>query len=192
MKIGVLAYHGDVIEHVRATEGAARKLGLPCQVVEVRESKDLETLAGLIIPGGESTNFYKLMVRDGLLEGIKGIRNIFGTCAGAILLAKGLGNKEEGQITLGLMDIDVDRNAYGRQAESFEDELETELGKMHAVFIRAPRIRKAGPEVRVLSRRKGEIVACEQKSSGSYYLATCFHPELTTTKFHERFLREML
>jgi 5'-phosphate synthase pdxT subunit len=192
MKIGVLAYHGDVIEHVRATEGAARKLALPCQVVEVRESKDLETLAGLIIPGGESTNFYKLMVRDGLLERIKCIRNIFGTCAGAILLAKGLGNKEEGQITLCLMDIDVDRNAYGRQAESFEDELETEIGKMHAVFIRAPRIQKAGPEVRVLSRRKGEIVACEQKSSGSYYLATCFHPELTTTKFHERFLREML
>lgn len=192
MRVGVLAYHGDVIEHVRATESAARKLGLRCDVVEVREQKGLDSLDGLIIPGGESTNFYKLMVRDGLFQGIKEIRNIFGTCAGAIMLARDIGNKEEGQVTLGLMDIEVDRNAYGRQSESFEDDIETALGPMHAVFIRAPKIREVGQSVKVLARRGNDIIACEQKSGGSYYLAACFHPELTTTKFHERFLREML
>ncbi|MFN7991264.1 MAG: pyridoxal 5'-phosphate synthase glutaminase subunit PdxT [Candidatus Micrarchaeia archaeon] len=184
MRIGILAFHGDVAEHARATEAAAKKLRLTCEVKLVRTKKDLEGLDGIILPGGESTNFYKLIVREGMLEAIRSVRCIFGTCAGAIMLAKAIRNKEEGQETLALMDIEIDRNAYGRQAESFEDDIDTSLGPVHAVFIRAPRIRSLGPAVRVLARRGEEAVACEQSS----YMAACFHPELTTTKFHEHFL----
>jgi 5'-phosphate synthase pdxT subunit len=187
----VLAFHGDVVEHVRATEAAARKTSLSCQVAEVRAADDLERLSGLILPGGESTNFYKLCVREKMLERMKSVPAIFGTCAGAIMLAKSIHNSEAGQGTLGLMDIEVDRNAYGRQAASFEEDIRTELGRVHAVFIRAPRIRSVGSGVRVLAERGGEPVACEQRSGGAYLLATCFHPELTTTKFHERFLRAL-
>lgn len=188
MRIGVLAFHGDVAEHVAATRAAAERLGLPCEVIEVRTKEGLEGLDGLIIPGGESTNFYKLLIREGMVEGMKKVRRVFGTCAGAIMLAKRIHGQEEGQITLGLMDIEVDRNAYGRQAESFEEDILTSLGKIHAVFIRAPRIRSAGSAVKPLAEREGELVACEQEYGGSYYLAACFHPELSTTKFHERFL----
>ena len=191
MKIGVLAYHGDVIEHVRATEGAAKKLGLDCQVVEARCAKDFEGMDGLIIPGGESTTFYKLSMRDNLFPKLRGLKGIFGTCAGAIMLAGKIHNEEEGQRTLGLMDIEVDRNAYGRQADSFEDDISTEFGPVHAVFIRAPKIRAAGAGVRPLAARKGEVIACEQEKGGHYYLAACFHPELSTTKFHEHFLRKL-
>src|SRR4030095_3714732 len=119
MKVGVLAFHGDVIEHIDATEAAAKKLSLSCEIVQVRTKKDLEGLRALIIPGGESTNFYKLCLREGMLEDMKKVKNIFGTCAGAIMLAKKIHNIEEGQKTLELMDIEVDRNAYGRQADSF-------------------------------------------------------------------------
>jgi 5'-phosphate synthase pdxT subunit len=188
--IGVLAFHGDVIEHVRAANKAAKNLTLDSQVVEVRTKKDLQGLDCLIIPGGESTNFYKLLMREDMFEEIKKIKNIFGTCAGAILLARSIRNTEEGQKTLGLMDIEIDRNAYGRQSESFEDDVETKLGKIHAVFIRAPRIRSVGKAVAIIAERKGEIIACEQEKDGRYYLAACFHPELTTTKFHEHFLKK--
>lgn len=188
MRVGVLAFHGDVIEHIRASRAAAEKLSLECQVVQVRTKKGLEGLDCLIIPGGESTNIYKLLAREGMSEEIRRVRCIFGTCAGAIMLSKTIHNTEEGQKTLGLMDIEVDRNAYGRQSESFEDDIETALGPVHAVFIRAPRIRSTGPGVAVLAERDGEAVACEQESVSCYYLAACFHPELTTTIFHERFL----
>jgi 5'-phosphate synthase pdxT subunit len=190
LRIGVLAFNGDVVEHVKATKAAAKNLNLACEVIEVRTKKDLEALCGLIIPGGESTNFYKLLLREGMFEEMKKIKNIFGTCAGAILLAKTIHNTEEGQKTLGLMDIEIDRNAYGRQSESFEDDIQTKLGKIHAVFIRAPRIRSAGEGVATLAERKGERIACEEEKDGRYYLAACFHPELTTTKFHEYFLEK--
>ncbi|HSB46411.1 MAG TPA: pyridoxal 5'-phosphate synthase glutaminase subunit PdxT [Candidatus Bilamarchaeum sp.] len=190
MRIGVLAFHGDVIEHVRAAEAAASGLSLECAVCEVRTKEGLGNLDGLIIPGGESTNFYKLIQREGMLEGIRKIRCIFGTCAGAIMLAKSIHNIEEGQKTLALMDIEIDRNAYGRQSESFEDDIDTKLGKIHAVFIRAPRIRSVGEGVSILAERNGEAVACEQETAGGYYLAACFHPELTTTKFHAHFLKK--
>jgi 5'-phosphate synthase pdxT subunit len=107
------------------------------------------------------------------------------------MLAKRVRNEEAGQLTLGLMDIEADRNAYGRQAESFEEKLETRLGTLDAIFIRAPRIKETGKEVSVLASRDGEIVACEQRAARHYYLATCFHPELSTTLFHEHFLRNM-
>lgn len=192
VRIGVLAFHGDVSEHFRATEAAAKRMGLACGIVQVRTARDLEGLAGLIIPGGESTNLYKLCVREGMLERMKEVPAIFGTCAGAIMLAKKIHNEEQGQGTLGLMDIEVDRNAYGRQADSFEDTIDTSLGRMLAVFIRAPRIRSIGKGVEALARRGGEPIACEQAAGKRYYLATCFHPEFTTTLFHERFLEMAL
>ena len=192
MKIGVLAFHGDVIEHVKALEGTAKKLKLDISIVQVRTKKDLESLSGLIIPGGESTTLYKLAQREGMFEGMKKIPAIFGTCAGAILLAREVLHKSEGQKTLELMDINVDRNAYGRQTDSFEEELETNLGRINAVYIRAPKILKAGDNVKILAQKDKEILACEEKVGKNYYLAACFHPELTTTVFHEYFLKSIV
>ena|SRR3989344_1733970 len=192
MKIGVLAFHGDVIEHVKALEGAAKKLKLDISIVQVLTKKDLESLSGLIIPGGESTTLYKLAQREGMFEGMKKIPAIFGTCAGAILLAREVLHKSEGQKTLELMDINVDRNAYGRQTDSFEEELETNLGRINAVYIRAPKILKAGDNVKILAQKDKEILACEEKVGKNYYLAACFHPELTTTVFHEYFLKSIV
>jgi 5'-phosphate synthase pdxT subunit len=192
MEIGVLAFQGSVQEHTKAVQGAARTLGIECRVVEVRTKSALKCLDGLIIPGGESTTMYKLCEREGMLEAMRGVPAIFGTCAGAIMLAKRIHNEEAGQKTLALMDIEIDRNAYGTQAESFEEELKTELGAMNAVFIRAPRIKSTGPGVNVLAKREGEAVACEQRIGKRYYLAACFHPELSTTLFHEHFIRALL
>ncbi len=184
----MLAFHGDVDEHIKATGSAAGRSRLECEAVEVRTSGDLDGLSGLILPGGESTNFYKLCEREGMIGPMKAVPAIFGTCAGAIMLAKRIHHEEEGQKTLGLMDLEIDRNAYGRQADSFEEDVETVLGKVHAVFIRAPRIMSIGKDVFVLAKRGGEPIAAEQRIGKAYYLATCFHPEFTTTKFHERFL----
>jgi 5'-phosphate synthase pdxT subunit len=191
MNIGVLAFHGDVLEHMQAMDKAAVEEGLGCSVLPVRTKDALEGLDGLIIPGGESTTLYKLCVREGMLGPMRRMKGIFGTCAGAIMLAKTLRNAEQGQGTLGLMDIEVDRNAYGRQDESFEDSIETGLGPMHAVFIRAPRILSVGRGVAVLAERGGEALACEQRAGGRYYLASCFHPELTSTLFHRHFIRSI-
>ena len=189
--VGILAFHGDVSEHLDATRRAAAKLNLDCRIAEVRTKQDLNGLGGLIIPGGESTHLYKLCMREGMLEKMKRVPKIFGTCAGAIMLAKKVHNTEEGQKTLGLMDIEIDRNAYGSQVDSFEEDIGTRLGGIHAVFIRAPRIRKVGGRVTVLARREKEILACEESIGSHYYLAACFHPELSTTAFHEYFLGKL-
>lgn len=191
MIVGVLALQGDVEEHVCATGKAAERLGLECEIIEVRTAGELERVSGLVIPGGESTTFYKLCERGNLIGKMREVDSIFGTCAGTIFLAKRISNSEAGQKTLGLMDIVADRNGYGRQADSFEEEVETKLGRVRAVFIRAPRIAGVGSGVEVLAERNGEVVACEEKRSGKYYLASCFHPELTNTKFHEHFLRNI-
>lgn len=189
--IGVLAFHGDVTEHIRVTRQAAKNLKLPLKVLPIRTKEDINTIDGLIIPGGESTTLYKLCVRERMWEDMKKIKNIFGTCAGAILLSKVIHNKTADQKTLGLMDIEIDRNAYGRQTESFEMPVKTTLGNLTAVFIRAPRIKKVSKEVKVMAKLEGEIIACEQKEENSYYLAACFHPELTTPLFHEHFLKQI-
>ncbi len=188
-KIGVLALQGDVIEHINVIKQAAKNLNLDCDIVEVRTKADLAGLDALIVPGGESTVLQKLCERANIFDEIKKIRNIFGTCAGTILLAKNINNREAEQRTLELMDIEVDRNAYGRQAESFEYGISTKLGNIHAIFIRAPKIKNIGKEVKILAKNGNEIIACEQKINGNYYLAATFHPELTTTVFHEYFLR---
>lgn len=191
LRIGVLAFHGDVIEHVNALEQASEKLKLNVSIAEVRTKEDLEELVGLIIPGGESTTLFKLCEREGMVEGMQKIPAIFGTCAGAIILAKNVLHKGKDQKTLGLMNIEVERNAYGRQTESFEEKLETVLGELETIYIRAPRIVKIGKNVRIIAKRNEEVLACEEIIGKSYYLAACFHPELTTSLFHEYFLKRI-
>ncbi len=184
-RIGVLACQGAFVEHVQAL----RRLDVEAR--EVRLPQDLEGLDGLIIPGGESTTIGKLMVRDNLMEPVKEkIREgfpVWGTCAGMILLAKDIGGHE--QPLIGAMDIKVRRNAFGRQVDSFEADLEMPaLGKpFHAVFIRAPLVEQVGEGVEVLARLEdGGIVAVEQRN----LLASAFHPELTEDlRFHEYFAR---
>lgn len=189
--IGVLAFHGDVREHIQATKKAAKNLKLGINIVSVRTKADLAKLDGLIIPGGESTVLYKLCEAEGMFEEMKKIKNIFGTCAGAIMLAKEISHKMKGQQTLELMNIEIDRNAYGRQNESFESSIDTNLGPVNAIFIRAPKIKKVGENVKVLAKHNSEVIACEEKINGNYYLALCFHPELTTSIFHEYFLKQI-
>lgn len=190
-RIGVLAFHGDVIEHIQVTRQAAEKLKLKLVLVEVKDKNSVNQLDGLIIPGGESTTLFKLCREEGMWLLMKQLPTIFGTCAGAIMLAKTVLHKEAGQESLGLMDMAIDRNAYGRQTESFEQKIETKLGPIEAVFIRAPRIKSVGTSVRVLAKNDKEIIACEQRVGKKFYLAACFHPELTTTKFHEYFLKQI-
>ena len=173
-KVGVLALQGDFAEHV----AVLRRLDV--EPVEVRLPRDLESVDGLIIPGGESTTIGKLMVEFGLLDPIvararSGVP-VWGTCAGMILLARRI----EGRVqpTLGLMDMTVRRNAFGRQVDSFETDLVIEgLDRpFHAVFIRAPVISEGGPSVRpVATLPDGTVVAARQ----DHLLATAFHPELT-------------
>ena len=189
LKIGVLGFHGDVIEHIQALKTASENLKVKVNVTEVRTKEGLIGLSGLIIPGGESTTIYKLCQREGMFEEMKKIPAIFGTCAGAILLAKEVLHKSSGQETLELIDIKIDRNAYGRQTDSFEESLQTKLGIINAVYIRAPKIVKVGKNVQVIASKGKEILACEQIVKKNYYLAVCFHPELTTSLFHEYFLR---
>jgi len=189
LQIGVLALQGDVREHVAALEAASRKAGIPAVVSEVRTKEEAAGLDGLVIPGGESTVLEKLCAREGLIGAMKRIPALFGTCAGAILMARIIAGKAEGQGSLGRIDIAVVRNAYGRQNESFEADINTDFGPMRGVFIRAPRMSRVGKNVHVLARRGAEPIACEEVRKGRYALATCFHPELTTTKFHEHFLR---
>ncbi len=191
IQIGVLAFHGDVSEHIEATQRAAATLRLSVSVCEVRTKSDLKNLNGLIIPGGESPTLQKLCERENMWSDMKKIKNIFGTCAGAIMLSKKAVNSAEGQQTLGLMNIEIARNAYGRQAESFEEKIKTEIGSMEAIFIRAPKIKSVGKNVKVLARIGKEIVACEERTPKQFFLAATFHPELTTTKFHEHFLKQI-
>jgi 5'-phosphate synthase pdxT subunit len=188
MKIGVLALQGDFAEHIVMLKR------LKVETSEVRLPEHLKGLDGLIIPGGESTTIGKLANDFGLLEPLRefGQRHaIWGTCAGAIFLSKDISRD---QPLLGLMDIKVERNAFGRQVDSFETDLDVPELKQatatknpyHAVFIRAPLIESvAGDAKSLASLADGRIVAAQQ----GHLLATAFHPELTNdTRFHEYFL----
>lgn len=186
MRIGVLALQGAFIEHKQVLA----QVGV--EPVEVRLPEHLEGLNGLIIPGGESTTIGQVAERWGLLEPIRQFarsgRPLWGTCAGMILMAKEVIDGVPGQPLLGLMDIAVRRNAFGRQVDSFEADLEIPaLGvePFHAVFIRAPTIERVGKGVEVLARLEdGRAVAVRQGSM----LATAFHPELTRDeRFHRYF-----
>lgn len=185
MLIGVLALQGAFREHQQMLEA----LGVKTR--QVRKPEELEGICGLIIPGGESTTIGKLLVDYGLMEPIRkraaeGMP-IFGTCAGLILLAKDIAGSE--QPRLGLMDMRVERNAFGRQVESFEVDLKVPaLGEkpLRAVFIRAPYISAVGPEVEVLARLDdGKIVLARE----GRLIACAFHPELTDdNRLHRYFL----
>lgn len=174
-RIGVLALHGDFQAHAAALE----RCGVPS--VQVRKPDDLSALDGLIIPGGESTTLLKLMDEWGFVPALRRFhaagRPIFGTCAGLILLATEVENPR--QFSLGFIDATVERNAYGRQRESFEETgqatLDGRVVPLEMVFIRAPRIRRLGPQVIVLATRDGEPVMARE---GTVLVAT-FHPELT-------------
>lgn len=193
--IGVLAVQGDVREHARSLEslGAATRL--------VRRPEELDGLDGIVLPGGESTTMDKLLrafeLRDPLRERLQGGLPAYGSCAGMILLADRVLDATSDQETLGGLDVTVRRNAFGRQIDSFEEDLSMPaiLGEstepVRAVFIRAPWVESVGPDVRVLGTvatgpAAGRIVAVQQGS----LLATSFHPEVTGDhRIHEYFLR---
>jgi pyridoxal 5'-phosphate synthase pdxT subunit len=186
--IGVLALQGDFALHARALE----RLGVPA--VEIRKPGELGEVAGLIMPGGESTTLLKLMDAWDFfpaLEKFHAAGNpIFGTCAGLILLARDV--QSPSQRSLGFIDITAERNAYGRQKESFETEVTADLGggpqPIKAVLIRAPRIRKMGPGVLSLVEHRGECLMARQGS----VLVASFHPELTDDPAVHRYFLEMV
>ena len=181
MRIGVLALQGAFAEHV----AVLRAIGV--EAVEVRLPEHLGDIAGLIRPGGESTAMRRLIDRWGMRQPILGLAAsgapVFGTCAGMIVLAREIAGEEEP--ILPLLDVTVERNAFGRQLDSFETELSVPLlgdQPVHAVFIRAPVIERVGPDVDVLARLPdGRIVAVRERN----LIATSFHPELAgETRFH--------
>ena len=181
MKAGVLALQGDFREHARMFSQAG------ATPVLVRTPDDLESVACLAIPGGESTAIGKLAVLHGLVDPIR--RRVaegmplFGTCAGMILMARDV---DDGEPLLGVLDIDVHRNAYGRQVDSFEADLEVRgAGLIRAVFIRAPQVTRVGADVEILSEHDGVPVAVRQ----GRLLAAAFHPEIAgDPRLHEHFL----
>jgi 5'-phosphate synthase pdxT subunit len=190
-KVGVLALQGDFDAHRAALERAG------AEPVMVREREQLAGLEGLILPGGESTTMLKLMHYEGLMEALAEFgrrKPLFGTCAGAILMAREVSSPA--QESLGLMDIGVERNAYGRQIDSRVTEIapdpdferRTGPGKLEAVFIRAPIIRRVGEGGKVLARYRGDPVLVEQ----GRHLVSTFHPELTgDLRVHELFLEKL-
>ena len=189
-KIGVLALQGNVSEHIDAFLLALERMGNgpSSEVFEVRSPADLTHCNALAIPGGESTTISQLIDKNGLYDPIRSFKGgIFATCAGMVLMATHVDDPRVHP--LGLMDITVDRNAFGRQRESFEADLEIDGlagGAFHAVFIRAPVVSSAGKGMKVLARIEKGIVAVAYGK----HMAFSFHPELgNDTRIHEQFLR---
>lgn len=180
-RIGVLALQGDYEKH----EESLRRAGTP--PVRVKTAAELAAVDALVIPGGESTTMLRLMDYYSLFAPLREFglhKPIFGTCAGAILLATGV--TSPAQASLALMDIDVERNAYGRQVDSRIVEIDSTLGPLEAVFIRAPIIRRVGANVEVLASYDGDPVLVKQ----GRHLAATFHPELTDdTRVHAMFVK---
>jgi len=190
VNVGVLALQGDVSEHIDAFTAAlaARGCGKNPAVIEVRSPEDLSLCRALAIPGGESTTISRLIDRNGLYEPIRTFPGgIFATCAGMVLMATHVVDPRVH--TLGLMEMTVDRNAFGRQKESFEADITVtglDGGPFHAIFIRAPVVTTTGPDVHVLATLDQGIVAAEK----GRYMALAFHPELGgDLRLHERFLK---
>jgi len=191
VKIGVLALQGNVSEHINAFEIALDRLGSgsSSDVVTVRDPADLEACNALALPGGESTTISRLIDKNHLYEPIRNFSGgIFATCAGMVLMAT---HVDDPHIrTLDLIDMTVDRNAFGRQRESFETDISltgVDGGLFHAIFIRAPVTTSVGEGVTIISRMDQGIVAVEQGK----HMALSFHPELGgDTRLHERFLKK--
>jgi 5'-phosphate synthase pdxT subunit len=188
VKVGVLALQGAFARHIRAVE----RLGAGAR--ELRVPAELDDVDALILPGGESTTMSKLLESQRLFEPIaerlRGGMPVFGTCAGMILLAAEVLDGRADQRSFGAIDLIARRNAYGRQVDSFETDLDVEGldGPFHAVFIRAPGVERVGPDVQVLARVDDAPVLC---ASGSVMVAS-FHPELTDDlRLHELFLQSL-
>ena len=196
LTVGVLGLQGDIEEHIAITELALAHLGLEGKVIWAKTTKDIERVDNLIIPGGESTVIGRLAeynrtlraIKKRILEGMP----VLGTCAGLIMLARKVYDRVVGEVKqpiLGVMDVVVERNAFGRQRESFEADLEIPaLGEkpFRGIFIRAPAIRELGPQVKALCRLNGVVVAAQQHNM----IGVAFHPELTDdTRLHEYFIR---
>jgi 5'-phosphate synthase pdxT subunit len=193
VRIGVLALQGNVSEHIEAFRRALKKAGQvnASEIIEVRHPADLAECDGLAIPGGESTTISRLIEKNHLHEPLCTFSGgIFATCAGMVLIAKHVDDTRVR--TLGLIDMNVDRNAFGRQKESFEADLPVnglEGGPFHAIFIRAPVAVEVGASVTVLSRLNQGAVAVECGK----HMALAFHPELSSdTRLHERFLKKLV
>lgn len=186
MRIGVLSLQGAVAEHIRMVNKAGG------EGVEIKRPHQLDDIDGLIIPGGESTTIGRLMRTYGFIEAIQQFsaqqKPIFGTCAGLIVIAREIEGQDEAH--LGLMDMKVSRNAFGRQRESFETDLTVNgiEGAFRAVFIRAPIVLKVGSDVEVLSEYKDQIVAARQ----GHLLAASFHPELTDDERMHAYFMQMV
>lgn len=193
MRIGVIAIQGNVEEHVNAMKKALGEAKRNAEVIRIKHKGIVPACDAIILPGGESTTLGRLMEKEGILSEIKKAAHagipVMGTCAGLVLLAK-QGDKQvekTGQLLLSLMDIRVNRNAFGRQKESFEAQVDFKGldTPFNAVFIRAPCITEAGKDVEILSTCNGSIVAARQKNM----LALAFHPELTDDlRIHHYFL----
>ncbi len=193
MRVAVVGVQGDVEEHVLMTKKALKKLGIGGEVVATRRAGIVSKSDAVIIPGGESTTISKLIFLDGIADEIIELaesgKPVMGTCAGLILLSKYGDEQVEktGTKLLGLIDIWVKRNAFGRQRESFQVKLDVKhVGSFDAVFIRAPAIKKVGENVEVLATLQDYVVAAKQNN----VLGLAFHPELTNdTRIHEYFLK---
>ncbi|MFP7287744.1 pyridoxal 5'-phosphate synthase glutaminase subunit PdxT [Shouchella clausii] len=184
MKIGVLALQGAVSEHIRLLTNSG------AEAIEIKRADQLAEVDGLILPGGESTTMRKLIDKYRFFEPLRAFgeagKPILGTCAGLILMAKTLSSEQDGH--LGFIDMAVERNAFGRQRDSFEATLDVKgvAEKLTAVFIRAPLVKEVGPDVDILSEYNGEIVAVKQGP----FLACSFHPELTDdARLHQAFIK---
>jgi pyridoxal 5'-phosphate synthase pdxT subunit len=188
-KVGVLALQGAF---------AAHQIALADRGVETRQVRvaaDLEGLNGLVIPGGESTTMSNLLLRAGMFEAVSRVINsgmhVFGTCAGMIMLAGQVLDGRADQVSFAVMDISVRRNAYGRQVDSFETELQVEglNSNFHAVFIRAPKVEHCGSEVQILASYEDSPVLIRQGN----LMAASFHPELSNdSRIHELFIEQIL
>jgi len=196
MNIGVLSLQGDVAENIASTEAALSELHETGQVTEVKTPDQISKLDGLIIPGGESTMIGQLSLINGSLKKIKEKINsgmpVFGICAGLILLSKNAKDRVVGstdQPLLDLLNVDVERNSFGRQRDSFEAEISMDainIPKFNGVFIRAPSIPEVGDNVDIIAKFNEKIVAVKQGN----ILATAFHPELTTdVSLHKFFVK---
>lgn len=192
MRVAVIGVQGDVEEHVLITRKAMKNLGINGEVIATRKNGVVSRSDAVIIPGGESTTISKLIFEDSIsteiIELAESGKPVMGTCAGLILLSKFGDEQVEKTKTklLGLLDIKVRRNAFGRQKESFQTKLEMKkVGEVEAIFIRAPIIEEVGKDVEVLAEFEGKAVAVQQGK----ILGLAFHPELSTTKVHEFFLK---
>ena len=196
LSIGIFSLQGDIEEHVAITKLALNQMKLDYAVIWAKTEKDIENVDGLIIPGGESTVIGRLADYNKALKAVKeriydGMP-VLGTCAGLVMLAKKVYDRVVANVEqpiLGVMDVIVERNAFGRQRESFEADLEIPaLGKkqFRGVFIRAPAIREIGPEIKDLCKFNETIVAAQQHN----VIGVAFHPELTNdTRLHQYFIK---